>query len=148
MDDLMNNLMGLFANTQKDNTTGDTNVVENHDTEQSSTDTSSSGGDDIGNLLASLLGGLGDSSQNSDSSNQSNNDNGGGDGFDIGMLLQLQGLLSGISGEDNSTKLLYALKPYLADERQSKVEKAVKILKIVKMIPAIRQTGLLEKFLG
>lgn len=148
MDDIVNSLMGLFS--QSNNSDGGSS--SDHSKEFVSNDSadkkSDSAGDGVGDLLSGLLSSLGGSSSDTDTGqSNSSNDSSDDGGFDLGMLLQMQGLLSGLTGEDNGTKLLHALKPYLADERQSKVDKAIKILRIVKMIPTLKETGLLDKLL-
>lgn len=51
------------------------------------------------------------------------------------------------TGENENQRLLLALKPHLSDERQKKVDTAVKILKLLELMPILSQSGLLENFL-
>ncbi len=141
MDDIINSLMSLLSDDKAADSAKSEGKVENSADTTKSTTNEGSDDFDIQGILSGLLGGAGDSPSDSGS--------GGGDGgLDIGMLLGLQGLLGSMSAEDNSTKLLAALKPYLADSRKSKVDRAIKILRIVKMIPSLREAGLIDKFLG
>ncbi len=48
---------------------------------------------------------------------------------------------------DDNTKLLLALKPHLSPERSKKVDKAISLLKIVKILPLLKESGL-EDLLG
>ena len=65
------------------------------------------------------------------------------DGLDITKLMAIFSALN--SGEkDRRTDLLTALKPYLSKERGQKVDKAVKLLKIVSLLPVLKEQGLLE----
>lgn len=72
--------------------------------------------------------------------------------FDISSLLGMEdiGNLLGIinrlrsSGNDPKAQLLYALKPHLSPPRREKVDTAVKILKIIELLPLINETGLLK----
>ncbi len=49
-------------------------------------------------------------------------------------------------GNDNRSQLLLALKPHLTIERQERVDKAVKLLKIASLIPVLKNEGLLDLF--
>ncbi len=51
------------------------------------------------------------------------------------------------TGENENQRLLLALKPHLSDERQKKVDVAVKILKLLELMPILSESGLLENFL-
>ncbi len=51
------------------------------------------------------------------------------------------------TGENENQRLLLALKPHLSDERQKKVDVAVKILKLLDLMPILSESGLLENFL-
>ena len=46
--------------------------------------------------------------------------------------------------EDNRIKLLYALKPHLSAEKQARVDKAAKMLKLLSIAPILSQMGLFE----
>ncbi len=45
-------------------------------------------------------------------------------------------------GEDNRTRLLLALKPILSEERARRVDGAVKLLKLVQLLPLLKETDL------
>lgn len=49
---------------------------------------------------------------------------------------------------DERSKLLLALKPHLGAERQEKVDQAVKILKLVNLLPLLKDSGLTNLFGG
>lgn len=51
------------------------------------------------------------------------------------------------TGENENQRLLLALKPHLSNERQKKVDTAVKILKLLELMPVLSESGLLENFL-
>jgi len=62
---------------------------------------------------------------------------------------ELQGIISIISrlknsGDDPKAQLLYALKPHLSEPRREKVDTAVKILKMLELLPLIKETGLFK----
>ena len=64
-------------------------------------------------------------------------------GFDIDILLKIAPLMSQFGKNDENTALLYALKPHLKNERQKKVDTAAKLMQIVKVLPLLKDTGIL-----
>lgn len=62
-------------------------------------------------------------------------------GLDMSALMGLQRAFSAFSADKN-TALLLALKPSLSPERQKKVDDAVRILQLLKLLPLIKETGL------
>lgn len=44
--------------------------------------------------------------------------------------------------EDNRTRLLLALKPMLSEEKAKRIDGAVKLLKIIDLLPLLRETDL------
>jgi len=62
---------------------------------------------------------------------------------ELKALMSIMGRLK--SGNDDSrTRLLLSLKPHLSEPKREKVDTAVKILKIIDMLPLLRETGLLD----
>ena len=55
--------------------------------------------------------------------------------------------LMGSAKEDSDAALLLALKPHLREERQKKVEKAVKMLKLLSIWSMLKESGMLKDFL-
>lgn len=70
----------------------------------------------------------------------------------IGSMLganEMQTIISIISrlnnrGEDNRTQLLTALKPHLSEPRREKVDTAIKILKLIELLPLLKDSGILK----
>lgn len=58
-------------------------------------------------------------------------------------IMQAVSLFKG-GGNDNRTALLLALKPHLSDDRQKKVDTAVKLLKFIEILPKLKESGLLD----
>ena len=54
--------------------------------------------------------------------------------------------LLGNEQKDSRIELLRALKPHLSEERAKRVDKAISILKIVAVLPILREEGLLDSF--
>lgn len=59
---------------------------------------------------------------------------------DNGMLSGLLGLaplLGSLGGEDRNTALLKALRPYLHDGREKRLDESIKLLQLIKLLPLI-----------
>ena len=74
-------------------------------------------------------------------------DTGGGEDLfgdiDMGALLSAVSALRA-GGPDNRAALLLALRPHLSSERQSRVDTAVKLLKLTQLLPLLKEGGLLN----
>lgn len=66
-----------------------------------------------------------------------------GGGINPQMLSAVSGIMAAVSGEDKNRDLLLALRPHLSAERQERVDKAVKMLKIYAAFNAIKDSGAL-----
>ena len=62
--------------------------------------------------------------------------------IDIGTMMKLGSLLSDFTQEDERTKLLYDLKPFLSDTRRDKIDSAVKILRLLKIAEKAKNENL------
>ena len=51
------------------------------------------------------------------------------------------------SGGDTRTQLLTALKPHLSEPRREKVDTAIKILRLLELLPVLKESGILGKLL-
>ncbi len=67
------------------------------------------------------------------------------DGFDIGKMMGLMSVFKN-QKQDHRSELLLALKPHLSEHRREKVDQAVKLLKIIALLPVLREQGLLDIF--
>ncbi len=96
-----------------------------------------------GNLgaLASLLGGLGNSDREASGSSSLP------EAGTLQMVTRLAPLLTAARQEDDHIRLLRALRPLLGNERQKKLDEAIRILQLLRMLPLLRQTGLLSSLL-
>ena len=61
---------------------------------------------------------------------------------------RLTPLLSQVNREDDSTRLLQALRPLLSNKRQKKLDEAVKILQMMRLMPLIKDSGLFSGLLS
>ncbi|QAT51126.1 hypothetical protein EQM14_15865 [Caproiciproducens sp. NJN-50] len=59
------------------------------------------------------------------------------------MIMKLAPMISKFRQEDDSTRLLRALRPFLNEEKGKKLDQAIRLMQIVRMIPLIRRSGLL-----
>lgn len=70
-------------------------------------------------------------------------DSGGGMDFDFSKLLMMGQIMNSVSNDKNA-ELLIALKPLLKEERQAKVDKAVKMLKLFAVFNVLKESGMLN----
>lgn len=64
------------------------------------------------------------------------------DGEAIKMVAKLAPILSGFRKEDESTILLNALRPFLSEKKQKKLDEAIKLLQFVRILPLIKSSGI------
>lgn len=62
-------------------------------------------------------------------------------GLDISRLLPVISQLS-CAGEDKRVALLNALRPHLSEERQARLDNAVKIMKLFSVLPLLQESGI------
>lgn len=66
--------------------------------------------------------------------------------FDLSKLLMIGQVMSSVTNDKNA-ELLLALRPLLKEERQEKVDKAVKILKLLAVWSVLKDSGILNDFI-
>ncbi len=76
-----------------------------------------------------------------------NTDNGGGLPFDPMLLMKLGELWQNSQKQDENTALLLALRPHLRSERREKVDRAVRLLRLMTVWKTLRESGMLQNFL-
>ena len=86
------------------------------------------------------------SNYNSENKNSSKKSDGSMfDDIDMGQMMKLLSVFKSKGGErDDRSNLLLSLKPHLSDERKTRVDSAVKILKLVNLLPVISEMGILK----
>lgn len=62
-------------------------------------------------------------------------------------MMKILGSLGNYSAKDNRTALIEALRPMLSEPRQQKADEAIKILRLINLIPLLRESGLLNGLL-
>ncbi|MCD8026516.1 MAG: hypothetical protein LUF33_06230 [Clostridiales bacterium] len=58
------------------------------------------------------------------------------------VMTRLAPLMQSANRDDDTARLLGALRPFLSEEKQIKLSKAEKMLKIIKILPLLRDNGL------
>ncbi len=89
--------------------------------------------------LAAMFSGNGDSSQNDGKSG----DGLPSDGLGINPAAIMQ-LMGAMSAQDKNCELLLALKAHLSAEKQQKIDKAVRMMKLYNAFTAMKENGMLE----
>lgn len=64
-------------------------------------------------------------------------------GMDLSLLSKAAPFLQAMQQEDDSTKLLEALRPYLHGERQRRLDEAKEILKWLRLATMLKEQGIL-----
>lgn len=60
---------------------------------------------------------------------------------DLEMVGRLMPLLNGFKQDDKDTRLLKALRPYLQEERQQRLDETVKMMHLLKVLPLLKDKG-------
>ena len=68
-------------------------------------------------------------------------------GIDIEAIMRMGELMSQMNRQDDSTRLLLALKPHLKPENRQKVDSAMRLMKIMNILPLLRDSGILDGLL-
>lgn len=87
-------------------------------------------------------GGHNESSSGGDDQNSSDGEGGLFSGLDFDTIAKAAALMGAMGAPSNDEKLLLALKPLLREENRSKVDTAVKLLKLMSLLPLLRESGL------
>lgn len=59
----------------------------------------------------------------------------------IGAIMSIVSKLNG-NNDNDRTRLICALKPYLSEKKQAKADNAIKLLKIIELWPLIKDSGM------
>ena len=68
----------------------------------------------------------------------------GADGLQTAM--KFMPILTELRKDDETTQLLRAIKPFLSPQRQEKLEEAVRLLRIIRILPMLKNQGLMNLF--
>lgn len=64
--------------------------------------------------------------------------------IDIEGIMKLGEMLSSMNKQDKNTQLLLALKPHLRPENRQKADNAIKLLKILNILPLLKESGIID----
>lgn len=62
----------------------------------------------------------------------------------LSMMSGLMPLMGSLRQEDDTTRLLDAIRPFLSEERQLKLDKAKKMLRMMKLMPMLRELNIFD----
>lgn len=105
-------------------------------------------GDGNDGIDLSMLEGMLSSAQNQSapSNSSANNEKPPDGGLDLQALMGIGRMMEQVNKPDSKTELIRALKPLLCPERQKKADTAIKILRLLSLLPLLRESGLLDNF--
>ena len=61
---------------------------------------------------------------------------------DMGALLKLAPMISQFGQNDDGSNLLKALKPYMHDDRSKRLDDAIRMMQLVKLLPLLKGLGI------
>ena len=62
----------------------------------------------------------------------------------VSQLMALAPMLGKLRQEDETTRLLDAMRPFLSEERQHKLDKAKRLIKVLRLMPLVRELPLFD----
>lgn len=64
----------------------------------------------------------------------------------MGTMMKIMPLLNSLQEEDETTRLLKALRPFLSESRQKKLDEGIRLMRIMRLIPLFKGTDIFEMF--
>ena len=145
MDDLLSKLNDLLSSKEGQQKIAEVSkLFSSADTKESAAAPSASGGLDL-SALAPLLSSLGAPSTPAPAEQAS--PSAINDLINPAALASVVTALSKTNTASPETTLLLALKPFLKNQRSYRVDEAMKIMKLLALLPMIRQSGILDGIL-
>jgi len=68
-------------------------------------------------------------------------------GLDPEMLMKMLSLFEVFNQPGDNERFLLALKPLLREENRSKVDSAIRLLKLFSLLPVLKESGLFDKLI-
>jgi hypothetical protein len=93
--------------------------------------------------LAGLLGGGEAPAQSEQPKPEQKSPLAGLDGDMMQMIMKFAPLLSSFRQEDDYTRLLHALRPLLGEARRKKLDEAIRLLQLIRLLPLLKSSGIL-----
>ena len=69
-------------------------------------------------------------------------------GPDLTALTRLLPLVSGLGQDNEDTRLLQALRPYLHGPREQRLDEALQLLRLLRLLPILQEQGVLQRGTG
>lgn len=63
--------------------------------------------------------------------------------IDISKLMALKGAVQSAARSDKNVALLIALKPLLKEEKQERIDKAIRLMRLISLLPVLKDSGIL-----
>lgn len=82
------------------------------------------------------------------SSQGSSSSQAGAPSLDLNTIMLMQRAISALNQDDQNTELLRALKPHFSEERAKKVDDAIRILQLIRLLPLVKDLGLFNRLKG
>lgn len=137
----MKNLQNIASSIMSNNQQQQTVNVQGNPQQQTGSDQNAESTFD----LSALAGLFSQGAAQSSAPNPPPNSPQGQSGFDLGSLGSIANLLGKFNQtDDKRCQLITALKPLLSPERQQRADEALRIIKLMDILPLIRDSGLLR----
>lgn len=65
----------------------------------------------------------------------------------VNAMMRMAPLFSALQQEDDTTRLLQALRPLLSEERRRKVDRAIQMVRMLRLLPMLQESGMLSSLL-
>lgn len=65
----------------------------------------------------------------------------------VSAMMQLAPMLSRLQQDDDTTRLLHALRPLLSEERRQKVDRAIQMVRMIHLLPMLQESGVFSSLL-
>lgn len=88
-----------------------------------------------------------DTSSAHETCDEPTNSESSGDMPDMAMMLKLTSLASSMNSSDKNTELLLALRPHLGVAAQQRLDRAVKLLKLLAVYETAKESGMLNNLI-
>ena len=66
----------------------------------------------------------------------------------MNALAKVMQMMGSLNQRDRNVELLLALKPHFGEKRQKKVDDAIRIMQLIKMLPLLKETGIFDSLAG
>ena len=96
-------------------------------------------------LLGSNNGPSDEDGSHSEKKDFDSSDNGGFDfsSIDPEMIMRINRIMKSMNHDDSRSQLIKALKPHLSEPRKKRADEAIRILKLLDMLPLLREQGII-----